>query len=198
MAYRRGQSIELAASERVLNKLAAAVVKAPKKAQRLALRTLRRSLRTGKSQMSAEIRKTLNLPKKTVDQRIRTTVISTRSLVGRVTGRDRRIELVEFMTKSQIATAYRRQRARRGQGVSVKTRKDQGRQLYPDTFMELGRRDRKWHVLKRDGPERYPISIQYGPNLTKEFEPKLPAFAARQAEQMSAELERVFDRELGL
>ena len=190
MATRRGQTFEIAASLRVLNALEAELADAPNKARRGALRALNRSLRTGKSAASQEIRQVINLKKKPVDARIRSRVISQRALAGSVAVRDRRIELVEFMSRAQIATAYRRGRARRSQGVPVKVYKKQARQVYPDTFLELGRRDRQWHVLKRSGREQYPIYIQYGPNMTSDFEKRLPAFAEKAGAVLQANLER--------
>lgn len=180
MARALGPTFELAASEVVMRKAEAALRAAPAKAQKAAVRALRRTIHTGKSDASKVIREDLNLKKAVVDRRIQGKIISQRSLVARVTVRDRRIELVEFMTPAQIATAYRQQRARRGAGVSVKVAKNGGRQLYPGAFVELGRNDRRWHVLKRSGPEQYPIHIQYGPNLIGRFEKGLAAFAERQ------------------
>lgn len=177
---RLGQSFELAASEAVLQKAQAALAAAPRKAEKAALRALRRTLRTGKAAASKQIREDINLKKQVVDKRIDTRVVSARAFVARVTVRDRRIELVEFMTRAQIATAYRRMRAGKGDGVPVKTSKKEGRKVYPGTFVEIGRNDRKWHVLKRAGAARYPIHIQYGPNLISRFTKGLAAFAEQQ------------------
>lgn len=180
MARPIGPTFELAASEAVMRKAEAAVRSAPLKARKAAVRALRTTLRTGKSDASKAIREDINLKKAVVDKRIDTRIISQQALVARVAVRDRRIELIEFMTPAQIASAYRRGRARRSEGVSVKVSKQGGRALYPGTFVELGRNDRKWHVLKRVGPEQYPIRIQFGPNLITRFEKGLAAFAARQ------------------
>lgn len=180
MARRIGPTFELAASERVLRLYERALAESPAKARKGGLRALRKTLRSSRAAASTEIRKTINLKKKVVDQRIRTRVISERSLVGSMAVRDRRIELVEFMTPTQIATAYRRQRARRSAGVPVKTHKQKGRQVFTGTFLAQGRVDGKWHVLKRQGPDQYPIFIQYGPNMIEDFEKGFPAFVERQ------------------
>lgn len=194
----RGQTFELAASEAVMEKFERALRKNPLQAHKAALRALRRSMRSGKSAASREIRQVINLKKPPVDRRIDARIISQRALVARVTARDRRIELVEFMSPAQIATAYRRQRAGRSKGVPVKTRKDKGRQVYTGAFLEKGARDRNWHVLQREGRSQYPIYIKYGPNMTSEFEKQLPAFAERQTEALQKNLNHEFDRMLEL
>jgi len=190
---RLGPTFELAASEQTIAKLEREIQRAPRKAHKTALRVLRRTLKRGKSRMSFDVREKLNLKKTVVDQRINTKEISQQSLVGSVSLRDRRIELIEFMTKSQIATSWRRQntRIRRSPGVAVKVYKDKGRELYAGTFVNLGKRDLKWHVLEREGPERYPIYIKYGPNMATEFLKELPRHAEDNAAWMEAEMQRL-------
>lgn len=196
MARPLGPTIEIAASNDLLARLERELSNATGKVAKGALRALRRSLASGKSAASTEIRKVINLRKKPVDARIKTQVISQRGLIGAVTVRDRRLPLVEFLTPAQIATAYRRQRARRSVGVPVKAYKDRPRQVYPGAFLAIGRQSGRWHVLKRTGPQRYPTRIQYGPNLTEDFEKKLPAFAARAAAVLEKNLERELDAAL--
>jgi len=192
MARPIGPTIEIEASSKLLERLERELRNAGPALRKGAVRALNRSLRSGKSAASTEIRAVINLKKKPVDERIQARIISQRALVGKVAVRDRRIPLVEFMSKAQIATNYRRGRAKRSKGVSVKAYKKQGAKLYPDTFMELGRNDRKWHVLKRSTAKRYPIFIQYGPNLISDFEKTLPAFA----ERMNAVLYKNLDHEI--
>lgn len=192
MARALGPTIEIAASDRQLRDLERAIAKAPKKAHKGAVRALKKSLRSGKTGASKQIRQHINLKKRVVDQRIRTKVISERQLIGSLAVRDRRIELVEFMTPSQIAAAYRRGQAGRSKGVAVKAYKQKGRQVYPGTFVNIGHKDGQWHVLKRTGRERYPVYIQYGPNLIEQYQKALPAFA----ERMSAVLQQNMDHEI--
>lgn len=200
MARPIGPSIEIAASLEAVARLERELATGNVKVQKGALRALKRSLRSGKSAASTEIRAVINLKKKPVDQRIQTKVISTRALIGKVAVRDRRIPLSEFMTAAQLASAYRRARARRrrSKGVSVKVYKQKGAQLYPDTFVELGTRSRKWHVLKRAGREQYPIYIQYGPNLISDFEKGLGRFAARMNDVLAKNIDSELDFALGL
>ena len=197
MASRRGQTFEIAASNDLLARFERELADATSKVTKGALRALRRSLASGKSAASKEIRAVINLKKKPVDARIRTKVISTRALVGSVTVRDRRIPLVEFLTPAQISAAYRRQRARRSKGVPVKVYKNKPREVYESAFLAIGRASGRWHVLKRTGAQRYPARIQYGPNLTEDFEKKLPAFAARATEVLQKNLERELKFALG-
>lgn len=199
MARPIGQVFEVAASGRVLRRSERALAEAPAKWRKAANRTLKRVIRSGRAAASTEIRKTINLKKKAVDARIIAEVVSVRGLTASVAVRDKRIPLVDFMTPAQIATAFRRQNARgrgrggkRTKGVKVKARRDQSAKVYPDTFVNIGINSGKWHVLKRQGRERYPAYIQFGPRLTEEFEKKLPVFAESQA----ANLEKIFDREL--
>lgn len=190
MARPVGPTIEIEASQKVLRGLEDELRNATGRVYRGALRALRRTLASGKSAASKEIRQVINLKKKPVDARIKTKVISARALVGSVAVRDRKVELAEFLTPAQIATAYRRQRGRKSKGVPVKVYKNGPRKVYEGTFLEIGTRSGKWHVLKRKGVEQYPIFIQYGPNMTADFEKKLPAFAARAAETLQRNLER--------
>lgn len=204
MARALGPTLELAASAATLARFERALARAPVKAKKGALRALNRTLRSGKAAASTEIRQVLNLKKAVVDQRIRTRVISTRALVGKVAVIDRRVELVEFMSKAQIASAYRRgqatrrgSRARRIAGVAVKPYKNRARTVYPGTFLNIGLRDRRWHVLKRTTAQRYPVYIQYGPNMIEDFLKTLPAFAARANAVLDKNLNQQFDYLLG-
>lgn len=193
----RGQTIELASSEEVLQRYESALRTAPRLAQKAAKRALRRTIRTGKAAASREIRKDINLKKKPVDRRIDARIISDRSLVAQVRVRDRRIELIEFMTKAQIASAWKRQNARKSKGVAVKVFKSEGRRFYEGAFVNIGMRDRKWHVLQRDTASRYPIYIKYGPRLIERFERRLGAFAAAQSEVLDKNLDRELRFALG-
>lgn len=200
MARRLGQTIELAPSERVMRELERALAQAPAKLHKTALRVLRRQLKRGKSAASKSIRDTINLKKQKVDQRIKTEITSYNKVEGLLTVRDRRIELIEFMTPAQIVSAYQRQRARRrrSKGVAVKIFKQRKRQLFPGTFVERGTRTGQWHVFQRAGDEQYPIHIKYGPRLTQEFEKKLAEFAADQAESMNRELFRLLSQNVDI
>jgi len=197
MARPIGPTIELAASERVLRELERALDKGNRKVQRGALRALKRSLKSGKTAASRDIRAVINLKKKPVDERITTRVVSTRALVGTVAVRDKRAELVAFMTRNQIATAWRRQNARSAKGVSVKVYKKRGRLLVRDAFVNVGRASGKWHVMRRKTRERASARILYGPSMTKDFEKNLGTFAARASEVMLKNLEREINFALG-
>lgn len=193
MARPIGPTFELGASQQVLRALDAAITAAPQKAYKTALRVLNRSLRRGKSQASKRIRDVLNLKKKAVDARITTKVISQRSLVGSLAVRDKKLELIEFMTPTQIASAWRRQnqRRRRSRGVKVKVYKQRPAAVYPETFVNIGTGRGRWHVFKREGVDRYPIFIRYGPALTAQYEKDLPKFAQAQSDYMERELNRL-------
>lgn len=184
-------SIDLAASGRVLELSERALAASPKQWRKAANRTMKRAVRSGKAAMSTDIRKEINLKKKAVDSRIRTKIVSERALLATVSVRDARVPLVDFMTSGQIATAYRRQRAKRSKGVPIKVFKNKGRQVYEGAFVQIGKRSGRWHVLSRvDGAGRYPARIQYGPRLTQFFQKRLPAFAEQQAAVLDATLER--------
>lgn len=198
MARPIGPTLELAASTRILSALEAALAASPVKARKNALRVLNRGLRRGRSEASRVIREQINLRKKVVDQRISTKVISERALVGRLAVRDRRTELAEYLTKAQILAARKRARARKSAGVSVKVYKKQRAKVYRGTFVELGTRSQKWHVLKREGAAQYPIRIQYGPRLTGQFEKQLPRIAEESAVWIERELDRVLSLNLEL
>ncbi len=194
------QTFEIAAANNVLEELERHIAAAPKKAEKTALRVLNRSLQRGKSRTSKIVRDELNLKKAIVDERIKTRVISKRAFVGSLQLRDRRVALVEFLTKNQIATAWRRQNARRRRsaGVSVKVYKKKGRELFPGTFVNIGLKSGKWHVLKRRYPERDSHEIQYGPNLAQGFNKVLGKFASEAAEWMNAELLRLFRKNIDI
>jgi hypothetical protein len=189
---RRGQTIEIAASNDLLEEFERDLENAGSKIRKGAVRALRRSLKSGATAANREIRETVNLKASVVARRIRSKVISERSLVGSLKIRDRRIELIEFLTRAQIAAAYRQNLARKGKGVRVKAYRRKSAQVYEDTFVSVGKNDRKWHVLKREGEARYPIYIQYGPNMTEQFAKSLPAFA----ERTNAVLQKNLDREI--
>lgn len=187
-----GPSFELAPSERTLRQLEAALKKAPFQARLAARRALVRSGKAGRTAASTAIRDEINLKKKVVDRRIRFRIVSERALVGELAVRDRRIELVEFMTRTQIASAWRRQQPgrRRSRGVRVKAYRKQAAKVYPGTFVNVGLKDGKWHVLRRTSQERYPVFIQYGPSLIEQYVKDLGRFAARQAEAFEVEVDR--------
>lgn len=200
MARAVGPSLEVAAALGVQRRYERLLADSPKGAQKAGARALRRTLRSGKAAASRAIRVSVRLKKKIVDQRIDARVISIRALTGVVAVRDRKVELIEFLTPSQIANAYRRQRAktRRSKGVRVKTSSQESARVYPGTFVEIGRQDRRWHVLKRQGRDAYPVFIQYGPNLARQYEKDLPAFAEDQARALGRNAQHEFDRLEGL
>lgn len=194
------QTFEIAAANNVLEELERHIAVAPAKAERTALRVLNRALKRGKSRTSKIVRDDLNLKKSVVDERIKTRLISKRALVGSLQLRDRRVALIEFMTKNQIATAWRRQnsRVRRSAGVAIKVHKNKGRELFPGTFVNIGIKSGRWHVLKRRYPERDTHEIQYGPNLARGFNKVLGQFASEAAEWMNAELLRLFRKNIDI
>lgn len=191
---RGGQTFEIAAANEQLALFERLLARSPDKAKKAALRALRRSVKSGASNASKEVRKEINLSKRAVDKRVRGKVVSQRGLIGSVSVRDRRIELIEFMTPGQISAAYRRMQARRGDGVAAKPYKKRPRVLYPGTFVQVGKKSGRWHVLKREGKDRYPVFIQYGPNLIEQYEKALPAFAEKQAEAMQKNLAHELNR----
>lgn len=206
MARANGPSIDLAAARQVVRQLERELSRSSSAVRKGATRAMRKTLRSGKSAASKEIRDVINLKKKAVDQRISTWQTSQRQITGTLTVRDRRVELAEFMTPADRERQYRKQQVRHGkngralkrsQGVSVKVWKKKPKQLFAGTFLNIGHTDRKWHVLKRVTEERYPIHIQYGPSITKEFEQSLPAFAKRANQVLQRNLEHELAFALG-
>lgn len=191
---RRGQTFEIEASDAVLRELEGYITAAPAKARKMALRVLRRELKRGKSQASKVIREFINLKKRPVDERISARVVSQGALVGSLAVRDRKVELVEFLTQNQITRNIVRQRGRRSRvkGVRVKPYRKKPSRVIEGTFIAIGTRSGRPHVLKRRGRERYPIRIQYGPNLATGFNREIGNLAEQAAGRMNAELLRLF------
>jgi hypothetical protein len=200
MARAVGPTIEVAAANKVVALLERELVAGGRKIKNAAVGALKRTLSSGKTAASRDIRDKIRLGKKAVDRRILTRVISERSLVGKMAVRDRRIQLIEFITgRQQVAQLARQRKQARGQGravkgVRVKVRKDQPARVYPGTFIALGRKTGKPYVLKREGRPRYPIFIQYGPNLIDDFIKTFGAFAGRVTEQLNKNMQNVLDR----
>jgi len=194
VARRTGQTFEVTAANRQLARFEALLARAPVQVRKAAAGALRRSVRSGASFASREIRKDIRLSKKAVDERITGRIVSQRALIGSVAVRDRRIELVEFMSAAQIATQQRRQRARSRTPLSVRAYKTKPRQQYPGAFVAKGKRSGRWHVLKRQGPARYPAFIQYGPNLIAQYVKALPRVAEQQAVALQKTLNQALER----
>lgn len=192
MARASGPSLDYALADDLSQELAKAMAQAPRKVQKIALRVLRRALRSGKTAMSREIREKINLKKKQVDAAITTGVDSPASLTGHVRGKNYFIPLIDFMTPRQVISAIRAGRTRRSEGVAVKVYKDQGKRVYKGTFVAVMPRTGHLSVFKRVyNNERLPIKKQYGPGLTNEFEKNLEPFAARASEQLQKEMLRI-------
>lgn len=179
MARPDGPTIDLAAARRAVRELERELKRSGALATKAASRAMRKTLRSGKSAASKDIRAVINLKKKVVDERISTKQLSQRQITGRLTVRDKRVELVEFMTRGDIARQWRRQVARKSKGISVKVWKKKARQQFPGVFLNIGRKSGKWHALQRQGKDRHPVFIRYGPSITKEFEKAVPAFTRR-------------------
>lgn len=196
-----GPTFELAPSERVLELLEERLREAPAKTQKVALAVLRRSLRTGKTAASKKIRERVPLRKKLIDDRIRTKVISQRGVIGSLQARGSKFELIDYMTRGQIATAWRRQnaRTRRSKGPRIKVYKDEPSKVFEGYFVNIGRQSGRWHVLKRRySSQRDSHEIQYGPSIIKDFLKALPKFAERQSANFERELERVLRQKVQL
>lgn len=184
-----GPSIDLTGARQIVKQLERELARSSSEARKGANRAMKKTLRSGKSAASKEIRAVINLKKKTVDERISTRQISERQITGRLTVRDRRVELADFMTPGDRARQYQRQKAGRAKGVSVKVWKKKPRVTFAGTFLNIGRNDSKWHVLKRKGSSRYPIRIQYGPSIAGQFAKALPAFTKRANEVLQKNLQ---------
>jgi hypothetical protein len=193
-------TIELSAAQKIADALEREIGTGSRKVRNAAVGALKRSLRSGRSQASTEIRQTIRLPKRIVDKYVRTRVISERSLVGKLFAFDRRTQLIEFMTRGQITKQivaqrqFARGRGRRRGGVRIKAYKNRPAQVYSGTFIALLNNGRKPQVLKRRGRARLPIDIQYGPTLLSEFFKGFGAFAERVNDQLNKNMQNVLDR----
>lgn len=192
MARAAGSVIDLSGANRVVKELQRELAKSSSRIRKGANRAMKRTLRTGKSDISKHIRETINLKKKTVDERISTKVVSQRLITGRITVRDRRIELTAFMSSSSIARQYQRQVARKTKGIRVKVWKKKPPVRFEGVFLNIGKRSGRWHALQREGKSRYRLFIRYGPSIATEFEKVLPDFT-RNADRV---LQKNLDHEI--
>lgn len=194
-----GQTLELTASDRVLAQLAEALNGDQKRIVKLTLGVMNRTLKSGRTAMSGDIRKTINLPKKRIDKYIRTKITYSDGFPsGALRVFAARPELVDYMSPRQIAAAWAAQnrQKRRSKGVKIRTRKDRPAKVYTGAFVNIGTASRQWHVMSRLGPSRDSAKVLLGPEITIEFEKRLPRFAAGQADKFNGELERVLSRRL--
>jgi len=191
-----GATIDLEPSEQVLEVVERNLKAAPARTRKVALRVLRRSLRSGKSEASRELRREIPLPKKKIDSRISIDVLSTSRIVGSLKVRRARFELIDYMTEAQIRSQWKRQQVRNRRRATtplkIKVYKSEGRKAFADHFVNKGRRSGRWHVFSRsDPPDRDSHRIRYGPPITEKLDPKLERFARAQVNKFQAELLRI-------
>lgn len=184
-----------------MDELERRVARAPALSRKWSLSVLNRALKKGKTAASAAIRKDVTLSKKKLDRAISTRVLTERGVAGYLRVRAARFELAEYMTAGQIKTQWARQQkakfGKRGQRrraaapLKVRVYKSEGRRAYPDHFVNIGRRSRRWHVMSKSTSQGDVAVIRYGPPITERFVGALEKFAAEQLRGFNAELLRV-------
>jgi len=209
MARAAGPTLDIAAARRITQALSSELSRATGEVRKGALRALRRTLSSGKTSAGRIIREEINLKAKVISERVSTKVISQRELTGKVTVRDKRVPLGDFLTASQLAREEQRWRGtgsrgpgRRRQkahvGVSIKTLRKEPAKRFPGHFVATGRKTGKLYVLSRASANngRTPIRMRYGPSLTAPFVKALPKFAEQSAATMQKNLEHEIGRAL--
>jgi len=148
-----------------------------------ARRAISRTLTTAQKETSKVVREELVLKAGDVKERIDKEILD--SFEGRLVVRDRRIELAKFGRPAMV----KGRGARKG-GVTVKVYRKKGRMFIPEAFIAKGTRSGRFHVLKREGRDRFPIYIKYGPSLATVANKHLAKIVAKTEPVFAKNLER--------
>jgi len=172
---------------RALSKRLEDVPRAMRKGTR---RAISRTLTTARKEASQAIRNDLALKAGDIKDRIDKEILD--SFEGRLVIKDRRLELAKFGRPAMV-----KRRGGRPGGVTVKVYKKKGRQFYPGAFIAKGRKSGRFHVLKREGRERFPIRIMYGPSITNTVNRHLDVIVGKTEPVFARNLAREIDFYLG-
>jgi len=186
MARRFYDLINFNAQKPILKALNKRLEDTPKAMRKGARRAINRTLTTARKETSKAIRADLALRAGDIKDRIEKKMVF--DLEGKLVVRDRRLELIKFRTPRQTKLTRRRGAARGGVKVTIYKRK--GRQLIPGAFIAKGIKSGREHVMKREGSERYPVKILYGPSITKTANRHLPEILKRTEPVFAKNLDR--------
>jgi len=183
--------IVLDAQRKVTKAFSKQIEAVPKAMKKGARRAISRTLTTARKETSQAIRDDLALRAGDIKDRIEKKIVW--DFEGKLTVKDRRLELIKFRTPRETS---RRRRRSGGGGVNVTIYKKKGRQLIKGAFINKGRKKGRLHVMKREETSRYPIKILYGPSIAKTASRHLPRILARTEPVFEKNLAHEIDRAL--
>lgn len=163
----------------------------PGGAEKAGVRALNRAITTAQTASSYKARKVYTITRDAFKKGMKIKKARRGDLLARLSSRSTRRELIDFEVSPATI-----QRGKKSGQLEVAVKRAGGLKPLPGAFVERGRNDGRLHVLKREGKERYPLHIKYGPSPSEMLagEDVVPYVEKRAKEMMVKRLEHEIDR----